>query len=84
VKREVASRNSTFKLADVEVLINEALDKVTKQDWAKCVKHAEDIQEADFQKQCSRDIIIEPIVVNLAESSDDSDVSDFELGQDDY
>ncbi|XP_039282804.1 uncharacterized protein LOC111061493 isoform X6 [Nilaparvata lugens] len=80
VKREVASRNTTFKLADVEKLTNDVLDNVTKEDWAKCVEQAEDLQEADFQKQCSRDIIMEPIVIDLADSSD---VSDIEIIEDD-
>lgn len=72
VKREVASKNSTFKIADVERLAHEALDNVTQQDWAKCVRHAVNLQEADYDKECSRDTAIEPIIVNLAESSDDS------------
>lgn len=72
VKRDIASKNKTFKIADVEQLANEALDNITVEDWANCVRHAEKLQEEDFEKQCATDTIIEPFIVNLAESSDDS------------
>ena len=50
VKRAVARRNNTFKIADVERLVNEELDNVTQEQWASCVKHAEQLQEDDFVK----------------------------------
>ncbi|VVC34101.1 Hypothetical protein CINCED_3A015520 [Cinara cedri] len=36
VKGKVAEKNNTFKIVDVEVLVNSALDTVTTEDWAKC------------------------------------------------
>jgi hypothetical protein len=57
VKREVADRNKTFKLADVERRTSDAIDRVTVEDWQKCVRHAERLQEDDFVKECSRDSI---------------------------
>jgi hypothetical protein len=68
VKREVADRNKTFKLADVERLMSDAIDRVTVEDWKRCVRHAERLRENDFVKECSRDSIIEPIVINLRDS----------------
>lgn len=65
-------------MADVEKLTEEALSNVTKEDWAKCVRHAENLQVADYDKQCARDVLIEPIVINLGDSSDDSDY-DFDV-----
>jgi hypothetical protein len=68
VKREVADRNKTFKLADVEQLMSDVIDSVTVEDWQKCVRHAERLQEDDFVKECSMDSIIEPVVTNLRDS----------------
>jgi hypothetical protein len=73
VKREVADRNKTFKLADVEGLMSDAIDRVTAEDWQKCVRHAERLQEDDSVKECSRDNITEPIVINLRNSDTDNE-----------
>jgi hypothetical protein len=73
VKREVADRNKTFKLADVERLMSDVIDRVTVEDWKKCVRHAKRLQEDDFVKECSRDSIIEPIVINLRDSDTNTD-----------
>jgi transposase len=73
VKREVADRNKTFKLADVERLMSDAIDRVTVEDWQKCVRHAERLQHDYFVKECSRDSIIEPIVINLRDSDTDNE-----------
>jgi hypothetical protein len=68
VKREVAKRNKTFKLADAERLMSDATDRVTVEDWQRCVRHAERLQEDDSVKESSRDSIIEPTVINLRDS----------------
>jgi hypothetical protein len=74
VKREVVDRNKTFKLADdAERLMSDAIDRVTVEDCQKCVRHAERLQEYDFVKECSRDSIIEHIVINLRGSDTDTD-----------
>ncbi|KAF0759632.1 DDE 3 domain-containing protein [Aphis craccivora] len=48
VKRQVATKNTTFKIADVEKLMHEAINSVTKEDWINCVRHTEKIQEEDY------------------------------------
>jgi hypothetical protein len=40
VKQEVAKKNKTFSMAEVERLMNKELDWVTEEDWASCVRHA--------------------------------------------
>jgi hypothetical protein len=40
--------------------MSNAIDRVTVEDWQKCVRHAESLQEDDFVKECSRNSIIEP------------------------
>ena len=72
IKKGVANRNKTFKLKDVEKLMNEEIDKVTQANWENCVRHAEKLQEEDFMKEVQRDKILEPIIINL-QDSDDSD-----------
>jgi hypothetical protein len=37
-----------LRAADVDRLLDEAIDKITVKDWEKCVQHSEKLQEADF------------------------------------
>ncbi|KAL4104342.1 hypothetical protein QTP88_019643 [Uroleucon formosanum] len=78
VKGEVAKKNSTFKMADVEVLVNNALDEITKEVWTKCGEHCNKLQDADFIKEGLRDEILEPIIltINPDDSSTDEDEND--------
>ncbi|XP_054257237.1 uncharacterized protein LOC128999434 [Macrosteles quadrilineatus] len=78
VKGEVASKNKTFKLKDVEQLVHDALNNVTKEDWKSRVLHAEALQEEDFKKECVRTVTIDKLIVNLAESSDTSSEAETE------
>jgi hypothetical protein len=84
VKREVAERNKTFKLSDVEHLTSQAIDNVTKTDWEKCVHHAESLQEEDWGKEIVRDDAFEKFVIEVndsdseSESDSDSDESENE------
>jgi ribosomal protein S9 len=53
--------------------MSNAIDRVAVEDWQKCVRHAERSQEDYFVKECSRDSIIEPIVINRRGSDTDID-----------
>jgi len=65
-------------MADVEVLVNNALDEITKDDWKKCGEHYNQLQDADFIKEGLRDEILEPIIltINPDDSSTDEDEND--------
>ncbi|XP_022172706.1 uncharacterized protein LOC111035407 [Myzus persicae] len=78
VKGEVAKKNSTFKMADVEVLVNNALGEITKEAWKKCGEHCSKLQDADFVKEVLKDEMLEPIIlsINPDESSTDEDEND--------
>lgn len=76
VKGEVATKNTTFKIADVEKLMHEAIDAVTTENWEKCVRHAEQLQNKDFEKEGFRDCILEPIILTI--DPNDSDCSSSE------
>ena len=82
VKREIADRNTTFRLAVVEKLMHEAIDNTTQEDWISRVRHAEQLQEDNFHKEVARDETIESIIINLKDESNDSVLSDTEDGED--
>jgi len=74
VKGQVAKKNNTFKMVDIERLTHEALDVVTKRDWENCVRHAKELQDSDNRKEILRDALMEPVILTLL--PDDSDCSD--------
>jgi len=78
VKGQVAKNNTTFKMSDLERLTHEALDSVTQQDWEKCVRHAEELQDKDNEKKIMRDTMLEPIIMTLLPDDSDWDDSDDE------
>lgn len=80
IKNEVASKNHTFKIADVEKLTHEAIQNVTIENWKRCVEHAENIQKQDIEKEMVREIQMERIILTINPDDDDSD---FGLSEDD-
>lgn len=44
LKQRVAKRNTTFKLADVERLVNEELTHISADEWKKAIGHVEKIE----------------------------------------
>jgi len=78
IKGEVAKKNHFFKIAVVEVLINNAIDAVTKENWAKCSEHCAKIQDEDLMKEGIWDEIMELIIltINPDDSSSDDDDDD--------
>ncbi len=78
IKGEVAEKNHSFKMADVEVLVNNALDAVTKENWKKWGDHCDKIQDDDLVKEGLRDDFLEPIIltINPDDSSSDDDDDD--------
>lgn len=43
-KGRVAEKNFTFKIADVEALVNKEIGAITADDWAKCGEHCVKLQ----------------------------------------
>jgi len=62
---EVVKNKKAFNMDDIERLIHEALDAVTTDDWDKCVRQAEHMQDLDNQKEILRDAFMEPIFLTL-------------------
>lgn len=69
VKEEIAQKNKTFSAEELERSTSEALDNVTVAQWEKCVRHAEKLQEDDWQKEIRRDDVLEPVLTILREDS---------------
>ncbi|KAJ0183650.1 hypothetical protein K1T71_000073 [Dendrolimus kikuchii] len=75
VKGEVAAKNHTFNIADVEILLHNAIDNITQEDWVKCVRRTEELQDKDLRKTILRDQA-SPLIINLQEDDTDGEDAD--------
>lgn len=75
VKNHVAANNTTFKLADVKRLLEEGVEKVTEEDWKKCIEHV----KKEEAKLWELDNLIEemeesgPLIINVGNDDTSSD-----------
>lgn len=70
VKTYIAKRN-TFKLAQLKLLVEEALSMVTPDNWKEAVKHAEKLQEEDIKQDTAVERLVDSFIINTEESSDE-------------
>lgn len=65
------AKKSTFKMTELKLLVKEAMNNVTPQNWAETVKHGEWLQETDARQDIAVDSFLDSFVINITESSDD-------------
>ncbi|XP_066958850.1 uncharacterized protein [Macrobrachium rosenbergii] len=70
VKSYIAKKN-TFKLADLKILVQEAVNNVTAENWKNAAEHVGKIQEEDARQDAAVDKLVDSFVINIADSSDD-------------
>lgn len=78
LKGYVARHNTTFKLNDVKVLLQEAVESITANSWTKCIEHVLKEEQKMWDLDVHIDNTIEPIIITLgadsgSESESDSD-----------
>ena len=73
IKHDIAVRNTSFKGKDLVALVQSGIQKITKDQWRKCVQHTTDVEETYIRNDG-----ILPVVGNFnvevaeSESSDSS------------
>lgn len=79
VKNEVARTNTTFKLTDVRVLLENAISSVTAESWRKCIAHVHTEEQRMWDLDIRVETLTEPIIIRPdADSSSDDSGSDSE------
>ena len=72
VKGYVASHNKTFKLQEIKTLLHEAVEQVTTEKWADCVRHVIETEETRMWDMDNILEEVEEMVINLEEDSTSS------------
>lgn len=75
IKRDVRTNNSNSNqsLKTVEQLTRVAINKVTMEDWRKCVDHVKKIEEDYRRKDVAREHVFESFIINIDDEDTDSD-----------
>jgi hypothetical protein len=68
----VAANNKTFKLEDVRLLLEKGIQIVTPERWEKCVQHVIKEEDKMWNLDGLIETVIESLIINLQDSSDDS------------
>lgn len=77
IKSDVARKNKTFKLAEVKILLNEAISNVTTNDWQKCVAHIKKEEQKMWDLDIYVEAVVEPVIITPGiDSSSDSEFSE--------
>lgn len=73
VKNKVAMTNADYTMSSVEVLLHDALNKVTAEDWKKSVDHVRKVEEAMWELDAISDDIQDRVIVMDAGNDVDTD-----------
>lgn len=76
IKQYVASKNTTFKFADVKVLFEQAVLRITPENWQQCIEHTKKVETKMWKLDNIMDEAVERIVISLDDSSTSSSESD--------
>lgn len=80
VKGYIAANNTSFTLAEVERLLNEAIALVTRENWVRDCAHVERLEKEAWERDGAIDTRIDNVVIPLrSDSSSCSDCSDSEM-----
>lgn len=58
-------------MADLKLLVREAMSLVTPENWMQAIQHAERLQEEDTQQDIAVAHLVESFIVNITESSEE-------------
>lgn len=83
LKRYVASKNTTFKLSDVQTLFMEAVNSYPPETWEKCVNHVKTEMDDDWLSEGLDDTSVQELIINLAPGDSDVDDSDWDSDEED-
>lgn len=80
VKEDIRRENTTFKLNDVEKLIDSAIIKVSSTNWQKCIDHVIKLEKLYWETDGIIEQQVESLIINATENSSDSDSEVSDVG----
>ncbi|XP_050500824.1 uncharacterized protein LOC126880805 [Diabrotica virgifera virgifera] len=75
IKNEVAQKNTTYKLKDVKLLLDQAIQNITASNWQSCITHTQKEEDKMWDVDTRVDVLIEPIIITPGEDSSDSELT---------
>lgn len=75
LKRDVAEKNFTFKIRDIEQLTHDAIDNITTQLWSSCCRHVQDIESMYWKQDIVIEAQLEKVEFTVDSSDEDTDTA---------
>lgn len=74
IKSRVAQCNTTFKLTDLKLLLEEAMSRITPDVWKKCCLHVQNKVEPKMREVDGILVHpVQPVIINFSDSDDEDD-----------
>lgn len=75
LKGDIARRNLTFKLRDVEQLVVEAFLSISEGYWQSCCEHVKAVERGYWEREIAIEEEIERFIIEIGSSEDETDTS---------
>lgn len=72
VMQEVAKKNN-YRMADLKLLVKQALDQVTPYNWMKAVQHTDELIANDANHSIAIDNFVHSFIINIEDDSSDDE-----------
>lgn len=77
VKGTVAAENTTYKMAELKKLLNNAIQSINAQKWQNCIKHVQEVIEPKMNAMDRNvELMTENFIINVGNDSSDTTDSD--------
>ncbi|XP_067141996.1 uncharacterized protein [Centruroides vittatus] len=64
MKGYIARHNTTFKLSDVRILMNKAIEQITEERWRKCIEHIEKEEQRMWELDEISETVVEKLIIH--------------------
>lgn len=75
LKGDIARRNLTFKLRDVEQLVVEAFLSISEGYWQSCCEHVKAVERGYWEREIAIEEEIERFIIEIGSSEDETDTA---------
>ena len=76
MKTRIAAKNVTFKLWDIQQLVEQNFAAVTMEEWADVCRHVKAVEEEYISREHEMNSVMERIIINANDDDDNDDTSE--------
>ena len=78
IKGEIATKNTTFRLKDVQTLTSNAIENVTSENWREACEHVLQVEKNYWKSDHIQDEMVDELRINIGDGEEDNESEDSE------